>query len=138
MICLKFYIASGLQNRESVQYIASSLINEGFTHTYDWTKNNRASTTDELCSIGQHERDGVVDATFLIVLLPGGKGIHVELGMALAARRKIYLYSLDESIYNINQTVTFYFLPEVETYTGSLDNFLTFVLEREKRKLGQG
>lgn len=133
MILLKFYIASGLQNKESVQYIAKSLVNEGFTHTYDWTKNNRASTVEELCSVGEQEREGVAEASFLIVLLPGGKGTHVELGMALAARRKVYLYSPDESIYDINQTATFYFLPEVESYTGSLDDFLTIVLENEKK-----
>jgi nucleoside 2-deoxyribosyltransferase len=129
---MKFYIASGLQNKENVQFVASHLKSCGFIHTYDWTQNGRADSAEKLKSIGEDERIGVLDANFLIVLLPGGKGTHVELGMALAQHKRVYLYSPNEDINDFSMTSTFYFLEEIIPYIGSLDDFIMMVLEKEK------
>ncbi|MHC0039574.1 nucleoside 2-deoxyribosyltransferase [Pseudoneobacillus sp. C159] len=129
---MKFYIASGLLNREIVQYIAGQLKARGFTHTYDWTQNERADTLEKLKMIGEQERIGVLEADFLVVLLPGGKGTHVELGMALAHHKRIYLYSPNEDIHDLSATTTFYFLEEVIPYVGYIEDFIMMVLEKEK------
>jgi len=67
------------------------LVDKGFVHTYDWTKNKRASTIEDLMEIGLQEKNAVLDADFLIVLLPAGKGSHIEFGIALGQGKKIYL-----------------------------------------------
>ena len=55
----------------------------GYEQTYDWTQNNRASSLEALQKIGLLEKKAVIEADFLIVLTPAGKGSHIELGMAI-------------------------------------------------------
>lgn len=129
---MNFYIASGLKNKENVQYVAAHLKASGLTHTYDWTQNGRSDSFEELKIIGEAERKGVLDADFLIVLLPGGKGTHVELGIALGQSKRVYLYSPNEDINNLSMTSTFYFLDEVKPFIGSIDDFINMVTEKEK------
>jgi nucleoside 2-deoxyribosyltransferase len=124
---MKFYIASGLSNKEAVRYVSGRLKDKGYVHTYDWTKNEKPSTLEQLQEIGQHELAGVSEADFLIVLLPGGKGTHIEFGIALGQGQKIYLYSVDEEIINVDTTSSFYQLPEVEKFIGSLEEFVDFL-----------
>lgn len=124
----KFYIASGLQNKEMVQFVSKRLREQGFIHTYDWTQNERAATFEELREIGQKEKNAVLESDFLIVLLPGGKGTHIEFGIALGHGKKIYIYAPDNSADNFETTSTFYHLPEVENYFGSIEELLEKVL----------
>jgi nucleoside 2-deoxyribosyltransferase len=128
---MKFYIASGLLNKDNVKYVATYLKSCGFVHTYDWTQNERADSVEKLKMIGEAERIGVLDADFLIVLLPGGKGTHIELGMALALHKRVYLYSPNEDINNFSTTSTFYFLEEIIPFIGPLDTFCKMVIENE-------
>jgi nucleoside 2-deoxyribosyltransferase len=128
---MKFYIASGLLNKDNVKLVATNLKSCGFIHTYDWTQNERADSIDKLKTIGEAERIGVMDADFLIVLLPGGKGTHVELGMALALHKRVYLYSPNEDIKDFSSTSTFYYLEEIIPFIGPLDTFCKMVIENE-------
>ncbi|MET3193842.1 hypothetical protein ABID96_000810 [Bacillus sp. OAE603] len=48
---MKFYIASSLSNKEQVRYLASRLKDQGFLHTYDWTKNENVNTIEKLAAI---------------------------------------------------------------------------------------
>lgn len=128
---VKFYIASSLQNKENVQYVAAHLKAYGFIHTYDWTQNEGVDTAEKLKVIGEAERKGVEKADILVLLLPGGKGTHVELGMALAQYKRVYLYSPNEDINDFSNTSTFYFLDEVKPFVGSLDDFIKNLIEHE-------
>lgn len=123
----KFYVASSFQNKEAVRFISEQLKNKGFVQTYDWAKNNRASTIEELKEIGQKEKKAVMEADFLIVLLPAGKGSHIELGIALGQGKRIYLYSQSKEVINPETTSTFYHLADVEIVIGTMDELLTKV-----------
>lgn len=129
---MKFYIASSLSNKEAVKFVSERLKNKGFIHTYDWTKNEKPTTLGRLQEIGRHELDGVLEADFLIVLLPGGKGTHIELGIALGQGKKIYLYSDNEEVNNVETTSSFYQLPGVEKFIGTLDGLVEFILLGDK------
>lgn len=125
----KFYIASSFKNTEAVQYVAEQLKEKGWCHTYDWTENaavkeQRAFTIDELIEIGQQEKAAITESDFVVILLPGGKGTHIEMGIALGLGKKIYLYSEDGAVDRLEMTSTFYHLPEVEKCFGSLDELL--------------
>ena len=61
-----------------------------------------------------------MEADFTIVLLPAGKGSHIEFGIALAQGKRIYLYSQNEEVNNFETTSTFYHLPQVEKCIGTL------------------
>lgn len=125
---MKFYIASGLQNKEVVRDVANQLKEKGHIHTYDWTKNEHISTIEELREIGQKEKEAVLEADTVIVLLPGGKGTHIELGLALGQEKKIYLYSPTSDINQPHVTSTFYHLPEVEKVIGSIEELVNRVI----------
>lgn len=123
----KFYVASSFGNKDTVRYVSQTLKNKGFIHTYDWTKNERASTFNDLKLIGSQEKNAIIESDFVIVLLPAGKGSHIELGIALGQGKKIYLYSPDEEINNLVTTSTFYHLPEVKKCVGTVDEMLEVV-----------
>ncbi len=125
---LKFYIASSFQNKQHVQAIATELKNRGYKHTYDWTKNEKAITLDDLASIGEAERQSVKKADFLIVLLPGGKGTHVELGIALGQDIPVYLYN--EEGFLSSEASSFYYTSGVTRVEGNHQNLVQTILEK--------
>ncbi len=57
-----------------------------------------------------NEFDGLINADLLIVLLPGEKGTHTELGIALGNRVKVVLHSEDPIPFNPygKETCSFY------------------------------
>lgn len=122
---MKFYTASSFKNIESVRNINQELQRIGCIHTYDWTQNDRASSREELERIGREEKRAVMESDFIIVLLPAGKGSHIELGIALGLGKKVFLYSPENA--ELAAPSTFYHLPEVEQCFGSLDDLLVKV-----------
>lgn len=128
---MRFYIASSYHNRDLVR-VASFLFSQNdLIQTYDWTMNEKAATFEELRYIGEEAKQGIIDADFVVIILPAGKGSHLELGMAMALNKRIYLYSPDEEIYNMDKTVTYYFLPEIRPFVGQLADFISFVIKCE-------
>lgn len=126
---MKFYVASSFKNIESVRYVGKELIKRGYTLTYDWTRIERALTIEDLKVIGQEEKDAVTESDFIIILLPAGKGSHIEMGIALGQNKQIFLYSPNEEVNNYATTSTFYHLPEVKKCLGTLDDLLNTVLK---------
>lgn len=128
----KFYVASSFRNINAVRYVSSQLINQSYAQTYDWTQNEKAktegtATIEDLRVIGEQERNAVMACDFLIVLLPGGNGTHIELGIALGQGKRIFLYSPDEGVNHFETTSTFYHLPEVVKCFGTLDELVEIV-----------
>ncbi|TLS51705.1 group-specific protein [Paenibacillus antri] len=126
---MRFYIASSFKNIENVRKVARELRALGFQQTYDWTTHSDIDSISKLRNIGHEEVSGVMAADVVIVMLPAGKGSHVELGVALGAGKKIYLYSPTNEINEIGTTSTFYHVDQVEQSTGSLDNLINSVCQ---------
>ncbi|OIU71730.1 nucleoside 2-deoxyribosyltransferase [Rossellomorea aquimaris] len=123
----KFYIASSFRNIDAVRYVTSKLVGSGYIHTYDWTTSEKVKdslTLEDLKTIGENEKKAVMESDFIVVLLPGGKGTHIELGIAIGQGKRIFLYSPDRDIDNVETTSTFYHLPEVKKCYGTLDDLL--------------
>ncbi|WP_100373600.1 group-specific protein [Bacillus sp. FJAT-45037] len=131
---MNFYVASSFSNHQSVRYVSRQLKCLGYTHTYDWTLNGRARSLEELRTVGMNEKQGVEDAQFVIVLLPGGNGTHTELGIAISLRKQIYLHTTEEALNDLETTCTFYHLPEVTHCTGSLDDLVSLIQNDQKIK----
>lgn len=125
MNAMTFYVASSFKNTPMVRAVTESLRIAGHRLTYDWTQNERASTAKDLERIGQDEKRAILEADVVIVLLPGGKGTHVDLGLALAWKKSIYLYW--EVPLSLNERTTYYHLPEIRHITGELDEFLLLI-----------
>ena len=130
----KFYIASSFANKEVVKAAANLLTKKGFVQTYDWTANLRASTIDELQVFGELERAAVLDADFLVVILPGGKGSHVEMGIAAGQGKTVYLLSETTGFFEFDVTSTFYYLAEVHIHIGQILDSIKEIIEIESRE----
>ena len=118
---MNFYVASGLQNKEAVQKVSERLTQLGWHHMYDWTLNEHVDSIETLQEIGTLEKLAVKASDVVVVMLPGGKGTHIELGMALAWDKRIFLYDPSNEVMNVSTTCTFYHLTEVTICSGSLD-----------------
>ena len=115
---MRFYVGSSFSNIEEVRFMRNELIALGHTHTYDWTQNERATSIDALRSIGEEEVSGIQSADFVVILLPGGKGAHVELGIAIGTNKHVFLYDLGDQMMNMEETSTFYHVDAVQRLEG--------------------
>ncbi|MEA5038498.1 MAG: nucleoside 2-deoxyribosyltransferase [Clostridiaceae bacterium] len=131
---MNFYISSRLNNIDKVRYVASRLKGNGWTQTCDWT--NFDLSSESIRSIGEKECDGVKAADILIVITPQGRGTHIELGMAIALGKRVYIYHIDDSFFKCDDnTCAFYWLPQVKRLTGEIDTAIEVIL-RENTSLG--
>lgn len=123
---MKFYIASKLENCEQVQYLRDRLKEYGWIHTYDWTQHGsvKSISTEKLREVALKELQGIVDADIVIMLTPQGRGTHVELGMALALNKNVFIWHENDKYFKCtDDTSTFYWLPNVNRFCGTIDDF---------------
>lgn len=133
---MKFYIGSGMKNCELVNYCAKTLKENGWEQTYDWVKNISDDVSiDDMTKYAKLESQGIVDSDVVIILLPAGRGAHIELGMAMALNKKVFLCSTTKEEFNIENTVAFYELPKVVKLVGTSDENLKEIIRyMEKTK----
>lgn len=137
---MRYYIASGLANVEQVKRVKAKLDAAGWEHTYDWTVHGsvRRDGIGRLAEVAAAEIEGVYMADVVIVLLPGGRGTHTELGAALSMadcyireaeekqEPRIVVYSPDpeRDFAGSESTCAFYYHPCVERFGGDLDGVI--------------
>ncbi len=134
---MKYYIASGLENWQKVRELKAILDARGWEHTYDWTAHGPVWTegAKRMREVAAAEIKGVILAEVVIVLLPGGRGTHTELGVAIAnvypqLDDRVVIYSEDPSVFEISpKTCAFYHHPLVERFTDWNEMLSTFLTE---------
>ena len=132
---VKFYIGSGFKNCELVNYYSKILEENGWEHTYNWAKNiSNDETIEDLIEYSKLEQKGIIEADVVIILLPAGRGTHIELGMALALNKKIFLCSTTKDEFSIENTVNFYQLPQCQKIIGNADDTIKQILSMEVKK----
>ncbi len=124
---MKIYVASSLNNRDMAAKLVSQLRLSGHMITYDWTQRGDVRNNGEMAMLetSQNEINAVMNADWVIVLLPGGKGTHTELGVALATRerKKIWIWSEDEAPFGGGSaTCVFYHHPDVTCLSCSFED----------------
>jgi hypothetical protein len=145
---MRFYIATGLGNAAAHNQVRDVLHELGHEITYDWTSHGAAQDTPfvftpedavKLRDVCTKELNGIMSAELLVVILPGGRGTHAELGMGLTMQAKclkghapLRIILLDEAPretqhpmkgerrypYSINETgytCGFYYIGKIET-----------------------
>ena len=127
---MKFYIGSGMKNCELVNYYSKILKENGWHQVYDWVKNvSNDIDIEDMIEYAKLEQQGIVDSDVVIILLPAGRGAHIELGMALALKKKIFLCSTIKENFNIENTVAFYELPNIIKLVGTADENIKEILK---------
>jgi nucleoside 2-deoxyribosyltransferase len=113
---MKFYIATSLSRMSAHHMVRDALKQWGHEMSYDWTLHGsvKSVSKERLREVASLELDGVAEADFVIVLLPGGKGTHLELGFAIARGKRVFLHSEDSLVFELGpQTNAFYHHPDV-------------------------
>lgn len=82
---MKVYIASGLGNAGEAQAVAEALKLDGWEVTYAWWEHGsvQADGPEKIREVAVAEVNGVCQADLVVAVLPGGRGTHVEIGIAL-------------------------------------------------------
>ena len=102
----------------------------GWRHTYNWAKNiNYEETVEDLIEYSKLEKKGIIDSDVVIILLPAGRGSHIELGMAIALNKKIILCSATKEDFSIENTVGFYELPNIVKLVGNADENIKEIIK---------
>jgi nucleoside 2-deoxyribosyltransferase len=131
---MNFYVASSFQNKEVVKEVSQKLKLLGWHHTYDWTRNERAISQEALQKIGMLEKQAITNSDVVVVILPGGKGSHIELGLAIAWQKRTILYSPNLEARDMQTTSTFYHLPEVQICEGSIEELISTICNSSFKK----
>jgi hypothetical protein len=81
-----FYIATRLERAEEQKELSAALIALGHEISYDWSVHGSVQSEgpERIREVAIAETRGVMDAELFVCLLPGGRGTHSELGIAIA------------------------------------------------------
>jgi nucleoside 2-deoxyribosyltransferase len=113
---VRYYIATRLENHQQHNEVRDHLLSLGHRITYDWTKHGPvwSEGADRCRQVALFERRGVEEADYVVVLLPGGRGTHVELGIALATGKRVVIWSADSRVAEaVPETCAFYHDPSI-------------------------
>lgn len=108
---MKYYIATSLERAGVHNLVRDELKKLGCEITYDWTRHGSVKNTSRarLQEVAHAEFQGIVESDFVLVLLPGGKGTHAELGFALGYKKRVFIHSEDPMAFEVGpQTCAFY------------------------------
>ena len=85
---MRVYIATSLRNAARFLQVRDALTARGHELTYDWHAGGPVPPNPEdQAQRTREDLDGVAAAEALVMLLPGGRGTHVELGFTLGLSR---------------------------------------------------
>jgi nucleoside 2-deoxyribosyltransferase len=113
---MKFYIATSLSRMTAHHTVRDSLKQMGHEISYDWTLHGsvKSVSKERLKEVALLELEGVSEADFIVVLLPGGNGTHLELGFALAKEKRVFLHAEDPLLFELGpQANAFYHHPDI-------------------------
>lgn len=119
----KVYIATSLTNADRAALVAKVLEECGHTITYPWWAHGAAGHAGmaRLAEVAEAELTGVMAADVVVVLLPGGRGTHFEMGAAIAAGTPVLLWSEYGADFEVtNAACAFHFLHAVQREYGDL------------------
>lgn len=107
---MKFYIAGRNSKRNEIKRMQNALINEGHQITVDWTDDKFIRPYSEHKELSEKYAKLSVDGVkqcdvFLIISDEAGMGMYVELGVAIALKKKVIVLGDKNSM--------FYFYPGI-------------------------
>ena len=138
---MKYYIATSTERVPAHNIVRDQLKQFGCEITYDWTTHGsvRHTTKERLAEVALSELAGIADSDFVLVLLPGGKGTHVELGFSIGSKKKVFIHSEDPNVFEMGPKVcAFYFSPDVVRFScpiSKIADHLLLLLQAEDHLL---
>jgi hypothetical protein len=108
---MKYYIATSTERMPFHNLVRDDLKKLGHEITYDWTMHGsvRHTSKERLQEVAHFQCEAILASDFVLVLLPGGKGTHVELGFSMANKKRVFLHSEDPMMFEMGpQICAFY------------------------------
>ena len=141
---MKFYIATRFERAEDQKALSGVLKGLGHEISYDWSEHGSVQSEgpERIREVAQLETRGVLDADLVVVLLPGGRGTHAELGIAVAdserqrerrglgqvgGQKRIVIVGDDGSV--DGRTCAFYHHPQVDRRFATVEELVVFMQE---------
>lgn len=109
----RFFLSTQLDQSAKADAISASLELRGWKRTFTWNVDD-GSATDGHARKAIAELEGVRAADVLVVLLPGGRGTHVEIGAALALGKPVILHAPDRETLETPYACVFHYHPLVK------------------------
>ncbi len=113
---MKFYLAAQLADVEVASTLIKKIEERGDLQcTYNWTVHGSVlgQGLARYQEIAEAEVVGVKEADVFVMLAPGGRGTHVELGIAIAREIPILLLYRTADDLNKPYPSTFHYLPQI-------------------------
>jgi nucleoside 2-deoxyribosyltransferase len=108
----RFYLSTQKDHNAELAPLLEALRNKGWERTFDWA-GRKASSESEYADLAMAEIAGIRDADVVIVILPGGRGTHVEIGVALALGKPIILHAPNRKTLETPYPCAFHYHPTV-------------------------
>lgn len=102
----KVYVASGLRNYERVQKIQNRLRACGLEVAFDWAYRYENGLDDD--TVCRQEIQAVKSTDALLLVMPGKRGSHVEMGVAIGAEKPVVVLNEEAG-----DDIQFYSIPGV-------------------------
>ena len=122
---MKVYVASRLENAPKAAAVAQELERHGHAITYAWWTHGSVQREgpERIREVATNECAGVASADVVVVLLPGGRGTHAELGIAIGLGKRILVVAdpADGFFAQDERTCAFYHHPAVTRLEASGD-----------------
>jgi nucleoside 2-deoxyribosyltransferase len=109
----RFYLSTQIDRYGEASPLLEALKTEGWEQTFDWAGRG-ASSESEYADLAVAEITGIRDADVVIVILPGGRGTHAELGAALAMGKPVILHAPSRKTLEIPYRCAFHYHPTVK------------------------
>jgi nucleoside 2-deoxyribosyltransferase len=108
-----FYLSTQKDRNAEAFPLLEALRTNGWERTFDWA-DREASNESEYADLAVAEIAGIRDADVVIVILPGGRGTHVEIGAALAMGKPVFIHAPNRKILETPYPCAFHYHPTVK------------------------
>ena len=119
---MRIYVATGFDNIARGREVIAAFRASGHAITFDWPATGpQGQSGESLQQAAENELAGVRNADVVVALLPGGRGTHAEIGMALAFDKPTVIVAETNTFPVDNTTCCFYHHPNVLRMVYKLD-----------------
>jgi nucleoside 2-deoxyribosyltransferase len=127
---VKYYLATHDINNKQVRSLIKKLRTKGIHCINERNVISQLNKKTMNVHTDSWKEDAIKTADFILVFLTAGKGNLVNIGYALALKKKILVYSPEKDHYHIGKKSIFHNLPDVYICSGTF-----YRLEKTIRKL---
>ena len=120
---MKVFVSSSRANRELARRVIDTFVEKGWEITFNWTDDTvqrEEYSEAQMRALSYNLMHGIDTCERYVLLLPGGINSHVELGIALALRKPVWIFNAGTFSMREDDPLAcaFYFAEGVDLFEG--------------------